>query len=49
MLSEFIIGIRTRWALVAGFEIVLDSLKIMRSQHLADRKQRRLDWPALLH
>jgi hypothetical protein len=33
--SVVFIGTRTRWALVAGFEIVLDFLKIMRSHHAA--------------
>jgi hypothetical protein len=32
MLSEVIIGSQTRWALVAGFEIVLDFSEIMRSR-----------------
>ena len=48
MLSEVLIGTRTRWALVAGFEIVLDSLKIMRSHDSAQKKKRRPDWPAPL-
>jgi len=33
VLSDGFIGTRTRWALVAGFEIVLDFFKIMRSHH----------------
>jgi len=35
MSSEVIIGSQTRWALVAGFEIVLDFSEIMRSQRNA--------------
>lgn len=31
MLSEFIIGIRTRWALVAGFDFLLDFSEFLRS------------------
>lgn len=31
MLSEFIIGTRTRWALVAGFDFLLDFSEFLRS------------------
>jgi hypothetical protein len=41
MLSEEVIGTRTRWALVAGFEIVLDSLKILRIHRDAGEQRRR--------
>jgi len=40
MLSLVIIGSQTRWALVAGFEIVLDFSEIMRSLLDAGSEQR---------
>gem|GEM_PF-4731821 len=46
VLSEFskgVIGTWTRWALVAGFEVLLDFLEFMRSHDGVGGRQRRLE------